>query len=55
MLRVDPFTTYAYCCRICQLEFFTVFLIVFEIPVDKCKSFTCMLQYGQQAFHEQNF
>ena len=33
MLRVDPFTTYAYCCRICQLEFFTVFFIVFEIPV----------------------
>lgn len=25
MLRVDPFTTYAYCCRICPLEFFTVF------------------------------
>lgn len=55
MLRVDPFITYAYCCRICQLEFFTVFFIVFEIPVDKCKSFTRMLQYGHKRFTDKIF
>ena len=55
MLRVDPFTTYAYCCRICQLEFFTVSLLKFQWPMDKCKSFTCMLQYGHKRFTDKIF
>ena len=58
MLRVDPFTTYSHYCSICPLEFFTVFFLLFlkfQWPVDKCKSFTRMLQYGQQAFLRQNF
>ena len=55
MLRVDPFTTYAYCCRICQLEFFTVFLLFLKFQWTNAKALRVCCNMVNKRFTDKIF
>lgn len=55
MLRVDPFTTYAYCCRICSLEFFTVFLLFLKVQWTNAKALRVCCNMVNKRFTDKIF
>lgn len=55
MLRVDPFTTYAYCCRICPLEFFTVFLLFLKFQWTNAKALRVCCNMVNKRFTDKIF